>query len=127
MTDREQPEHLKQHADATLAELMQLLDRSPLLVEELKPLLISDDPVQEFTILMRDKPVEAEQILRLSLATLVNYHTSAAAIGSASDTASTLSEYRSSASGHRVVGRSRCQIRMARVPRANVTKLDCQR
>lgn len=52
MTDREQPEHLKQHADATPAELMLLLDQSPKLVDEMKPLQVSDDPVQELANLM---------------------------------------------------------------------------
>lgn len=76
MIPRDELERLKHDADATLAELMKLLNSAPQLVDEFKPLMIARDPVQEFTALVLQKPKVAEQILQMSLATLVNYHTS---------------------------------------------------
>jgi hypothetical protein len=73
------PEQLKtlhQSAESTLRELMDILNHTPHLVEELKPLMTAPDVLAAFQSLADEKPELAEQLFRLTLATTVNYHTS---------------------------------------------------
>ena len=72
------PEQLKkihQQAESTLRELMALLNATPHLKVEIKPLMLAAEILPTFQALADENPVVAEQLLRLSLATLVNYHT----------------------------------------------------
>jgi hypothetical protein len=73
------PEQLKtlhQSAESTLRELIDILNHTPHLAEELKPLMTAPDVLAEFQSLADEKPELAEQLFRLTLATTVNYHTS---------------------------------------------------
>ena len=54
---------------------MDILNHTPHLAAEIKPLITSDDFLPAVQRLIESKPEIAEQLLRLSLATLVNYHT----------------------------------------------------
>ena len=54
---------------------MDILNHTPHLAAEIKPLIMSDDFLPSVQRLIESKPEIAEQLLRLSLATLVNYHT----------------------------------------------------
>jgi hypothetical protein len=62
-------------ADTTLQELMHHLNHAPHLTSEIKPLVLASDILQQFQTLADRSPETAEQLLRISLATLVNYNT----------------------------------------------------
>ena len=72
----EQLKSLHQNAESTLRELMDILNHTPHLAAEIKPLMQSPDVLTAFQSLADDKPELAEQLFRLTLATTVNYHTS---------------------------------------------------
>lgn len=67
-------ELLQEKAEATLRELMNLLNQTPHLAAEISTLMQSPDILAVFQGLMKDKPEVSEQLLRMSLATTVNYH-----------------------------------------------------
>ena len=72
----EQLQTLQQNAESTLSELMDILNHAPHLATEIKPLTTSTDVLAAFQTLADEQPELAEQLLRLTLATTVNYHTS---------------------------------------------------
>ena len=65
---------LQGKAEATLRELMYLLSHTPHLAAEIATLMQSPDVLAAFQKLMKGKADVAEQLLRMSLATTVNYH-----------------------------------------------------
>lgn len=65
---------LQGKAEATLSELMDLLNQTPHIAAEISSLMQSPDILTATQKLMKDKPDVAEQLLRMSLATTVNYH-----------------------------------------------------
>lgn len=72
------PEQLRKinaDAESTLGELMEILNHTPGLATEVKPLIQSEKILSVFQTLSADKPDIAEQLLRLALATTVNYNT----------------------------------------------------
>lgn len=71
----EQLQKLNQDAQSTLNELMNILNHTPKLASAIMPLTQSQDILGDFQVLSRDEPDIAEQLLRLTLATTVNYHT----------------------------------------------------
>ena len=66
---------LKENAQDNLNELISLLNHAPGLAQEIKPLVQSPDILAEFRARIESAPDVAEQLLRIALATLVNYHT----------------------------------------------------
>jgi len=72
MTTREELQHVKDAAETTLRNLMDLLHRSPELATEIRALVSGSDQVQDYTVLAMQNPELAQQILRISLATLAN-------------------------------------------------------
>lgn len=72
----EQLHAIKQKADSALTELVDLINHTPHLAAEIGPLMKSADILMDFQAMMADKPDVAEQLLRLALATTVNYNTS---------------------------------------------------
>ena len=72
----EQLQTLRQNAESTLRELMGILNHTPHLAAEIKPLTTSPDILAAFQLLADENPDLAEQLLRLTLATTVNYHSS---------------------------------------------------
>ncbi len=73
MTSQEELHKVKDAAETTLQNLMNLLHRSPDLAAEIRTLISAKDQVQEYTTLAMKNPKAADQILRISLATLGNY------------------------------------------------------
>lgn len=74
MTDQHL-QHIRQDAESNLHGLMDILNHAPHLAEQIKPLVTAHDFLPAVKRLIESKPDIAEQLLRLSLATLVNYHT----------------------------------------------------
>ena len=72
----EELQAIKDQAETTLGELVDMLNHTPHLAAEIKPLMQSTEILDTFRELADSKPELAEQILRLCLATTVNYHTS---------------------------------------------------
>ena len=71
----EQLHSIHANAESALRELVDLLNHTPHLATEIKPLMQASDILAEFQALAEEKPEMAEQLLRMSLATTVNYHT----------------------------------------------------
>jgi len=76
MNTQQQLSSIRAKADASLKELMHHLNHAPQLVAEIKPLVLANDILAEFQSLSERNPELAEQVMRMSLATLVNYNTS---------------------------------------------------
>lgn len=72
---QEQLEAIRKNAESTLQELVDMLNHTPDLAIQIKPLMQSPNVVAAFHSLASDKPELAEQLLRMALATTVNYHT----------------------------------------------------
>ena len=72
----EQLQTLYLNAQSTLNELMDILNHTPHLAEEINPLMQSPAILDAFQSLADEKPELAEQLFRLALATTVHYHTS---------------------------------------------------
>lgn len=71
----EQIEAIRRKAESALTELIGIINHTPHLAAEIQPLIQSPQILAEFEQLTADKPDVAEQLLRLSLAMTVNYHT----------------------------------------------------
>lgn len=66
---------LHRKAESSLRELINLLNHHPTLAGEITALMQAPDIVTSFQGLLKDKPEVGEQLLRMALATTVNYHT----------------------------------------------------
>ena len=73
--NREQLVVLKQNAESTLSELVDILNHSPHLSGLVKPLIHSTEILNDFQALANDNPETAEQLLRIAMAFMVNHHT----------------------------------------------------
>lgn len=65
---------LQEKAEATLRELMNLLNQTPEVAAEISAVMQSPNILATFQKLTEGRPEIAEQLLRMSLATTVNYH-----------------------------------------------------
>ena len=72
---REQLQTIHDSAQSALRELVDLLNHTPHLATEIKPLMQASDILAAFQELTDNKREMAEQLLRMALATTVNYHT----------------------------------------------------
>ena len=72
----EQLQAIQKKAEATLNELVDVINHTPHLAAEIGPLMMSPEILSDFHTMMTDRPELAEQLFRLTLATTLNYHTS---------------------------------------------------
>ena len=71
----EQLQAVRKQAEVSLAELVDLLNHAPGLASQIRPLIQANDILTSFQLLADSNAELAEQLLRMALATTVNYHT----------------------------------------------------